>query len=627
MTVNESTTASAPAHSDIVEHALGAIAQCEIAVKAHDRGDLGKRLAHATERLEDPSTHLLVVGEFKQGKSSLINALLNAPVCPVDDDIATSAPTAVRYADPPMAAVLFRPPDGADDTAEPEREVIAVEQVQEFVTEAANPENERRVHSVEVGVPGALLSDGLVLVDTPGVGGLGSAHAAITVGALPMADALVFVSDASQEYSGPELQFLETARSLCPNIVCVLTKTDFYPEWRKILDLNRAHLLDAGVEAEILPVSSTLRLIALETDDRELDDESGFPALVDYVQREVITAAERLSVNAAVNDVLAVVEQLDSQFRTEKAALDQPERAGALVQDLETARERAERLRSQAAKWQVTLSDGVADLMADVDHDLRARVRRVVQESDDVIEDSDPADIWEEFEPWLYRRVGEDVVNNYKFLQVRSEELSARVAEHFEVDSNDLMADLDLAAALDVGEIVDIETGIDTTTMNAKQTLWTGVRGGYMGVIMVSMFGGMAGLALGPLLPLAAGLMLGRKSVRDEKERQLAVRRQQAKNAFRKYVDEAQFIVGKDTRDRLRMVQRQLRDHYSARAEEFLRSLSETQRAAQEAVKSDQATRQQRLNAVQTELNRIDVIRKGIREVQSEAAKVYAVSA
>ncbi|MGH9049157.1 MAG: dynamin family protein [Acidimicrobiia bacterium] len=622
--MNEPTTAEAAPQSQLVEHALGALVQCEIAVEAHDRTDLAQRIKHATHRLEDPSTHLLVVGEFKQGKSSLINALLDAPVCPVDDDIATSAPTAVRFADPPSAAVLYRPPESADGTVEPEREAIPVDRVQEFVTEAANPENERRVHSVEIGVSRPLLSEGLVLVDTPGVGGLGSAHAAITVGALPMADALVFVSDASQEYSGPELQFLETARSLCPNIVCVLTKTDFYPEWRKILDLDRAHLEQVGIEAEILPLSSTLRLQALETGDRELDEESGFPALVDYVQREVIAAAEQLAVNAAVNDALAVVEQLDGQFRTEKAALDEPEQAGALVCDLETAKERADRLRSQAAKWQVTLADGIADLNADVDHDLRTRVRRIVQESDEAIEATDPADIWEEFEPWLYRRVGEDVVNNYKFLQVRGEELSQRVATHFEVDSADIRAKIAFAGAFDVGQAVDVDTGINTDTMSAPQKLWTGVRGGYMGVIMLSMFGGMVGLTLGPLLPLAAGLVLGRKSLRDEKERQLTIRRQQAKNAFRKYVDEAQFVVGKDSRDRLRMIQRQLRDHYSSRAEEFLRSLSETQRAAQAAVQSDQATRQQRQRAVQGELERISVIRKSIREVAAEAAKAGA---
>ncbi len=58
-----------------------------------DRADLRRRLEQTKDRLLDPSIRVIVVGEFKQGKSKLINALVNAPVCPVDDDIATAVPT------------------------------------------------------------------------------------------------------------------------------------------------------------------------------------------------------------------------------------------------------------------------------------------------------------------------------------------------------------------------------------------------------------------------------------------------------------------------------------------------------------------------------------------------------
>ena len=94
---------------------------------------------------------MFVIGEFKQGKTSLVNALLNAPVCPVDDDIATAVPTAIRYGDPPAAAVLFDPGGDASDPArEPIREEIAVEEVARHVTEASDPTGERKVGSVEV---------------------------------------------------------------------------------------------------------------------------------------------------------------------------------------------------------------------------------------------------------------------------------------------------------------------------------------------------------------------------------------------------------------------------------------------------------------------------------------------
>src|SRR5262245_39644860 len=159
---------NAAARSASVQKALSVVNLGTQAATAYKRPDLASRLGLTKKRLLDPAFHVFVVGEFKQGKSSLVNALLNAPVCPVDDDIATSAPTAVRYGEEPKAAVLLRPPEednpgAADDEERPEpiREEIPIEKVAEFVTEAANPANERKVQSVEVAIPRKLLADGL----------------------------------------------------------------------------------------------------------------------------------------------------------------------------------------------------------------------------------------------------------------------------------------------------------------------------------------------------------------------------------------------------------------------------------------------------------------------------------
>ena len=68
-------------------------------------------------------------------------------------------------------------------------------------------------------IPNPLLEGGLTLVDTPGVGGLNAGHAAATLAFLPSADALVFVTDASAELSGPELEFLASARGAGPPVL------------------------------------------------------------------------------------------------------------------------------------------------------------------------------------------------------------------------------------------------------------------------------------------------------------------------------------------------------------------------------------------------------------------------
>ncbi|KAA0235081.1 MAG: Isoniazid-inducible protein iniA [Actinobacteria bacterium] len=592
-----------------VQAALAAANLAAQATTAYERPDLAGRVQAATQRLLDPSFNVLVVGEFKQGKSSLINSLLNAPVCPVDDDIATSAPTMVRYADEPTASVVFESPE-SDEDSEPPRQEIPIDQLLRYVTDSTNPANEQRVKLVEAGIPRRLLSSGLVLVDTPGVGGLGSAHATTTIAALPMADAVVFVSDASQEFSMPEIEFLNTAKSMCPNIVCVLTKIDFYPEWRRILELDRSHLSRLAIDSAIIPVSSTVRMYALQNEDRELNAESGFPDLVKYLENDIVADAEGLTIKHVASDLLSVTTQLESQFDTERVALDDPEKAAQVVNQLTDAKERADRLRGMAAKWQQTLNDGIQDLIADVDHDFRARIRITSQQADEAIEESDPAETWAEFEPWLYRRTAEDVVHNYQFLQARAGQVGESVAVHFADEGQALAMRLEVEDPSQLLATISTEAKADMKVTGKGERAQLAFRGTYGGMLPVMVMGGMALTPLGIgmiVMPAAAifGLFSGRKALKDEKERQLMMRRNQAKNAHRKYTDEVCFIVNRDSKATLRRVQRQLRDYYTDRAEELHRSTSETLVKAQEAAKSDEMTRQRRLRDVQAELERI----------------------
>ena len=262
--------------------------------RADDRDDLVARLRITWSRLSSPDVRVLVVGEYKQGKSSLINALLGFRACPVDDDIATSVPTTVRYAEKAIAHVI-RP---GKKEGEEVREEVPLDRVGAMLSELGNPNNKENLRAGEICVPSKLLQQGLVFVDTPGVGGIASAHNAATMAALPFADAVLFVTDASQELTAPELEFLKTARDLVPNIVAVMTKIDFYPEWRRILEIDRKHLEAAGVLAGIVPVSSTVRAVALLSHEPRINKESGFPQLISLLQKHVLARGEELAVRA-----------------------------------------------------------------------------------------------------------------------------------------------------------------------------------------------------------------------------------------------------------------------------------------------------------------------------------------
>src|SRR5689334_16730737 len=93
-----------------VGHVLETIA---LATDRHERPDLRDRVEVAQERLADPACRVVVCGEFKKGKSSLVNALLGARVCATDADVATAIPTYVRYGERLEAHVLDEESPGA----------------------------------------------------------------------------------------------------------------------------------------------------------------------------------------------------------------------------------------------------------------------------------------------------------------------------------------------------------------------------------------------------------------------------------------------------------------------------------------------------------------------------------
>lgn len=603
------TTARA-AGLDIIDRAIGLTG-------AGDRKDLAQRLVHTRRRLLDPTVRVLVVGEFKQGKSLLVNALVDAPVCPVDDDISTAVPTEVGYSKAPVA-ILVRSSGDSDD-GHLTRVEVPLQELGAYVSEGGNPANRQGLLRAEVGIPRQILADGLVLVDTTGVGGLSSVHTTSTLAALPTADAVLLVSDASQEYSEPEINFLRQAVKLCPNVACVLTKIDLYPQWRRIAELDRVHLAGATVAADLLPVSSTLRLHAIKADDKQLHAESGFPALVAYLLGAVANA-DRLSRRSVAHDIFTVTDHLAVSLRAELQALQNPEDHLALMAELKAAQARAESLHQRSSRWQQTLSDGIADLYADIEHDLRDRLRQVIRNGEVALEQADPSAIWEQFTEWLAQQLAAATSDNFVWANQRAQWVAHQVAEHFAEDGGELLPELRLgtpATTLDaVPELVAPK--VDDSKLFGK--LLTGMRGSYGGMLMFGMLTTLAGMSLLNPISLAAGLLLGGRTLREDKQNRLKRRQAEAQMLLRKQVDDASFHVSKELRDRLREVQRLLRDHFTDVASELHRSLSESIQAAEKAANTEASVRQQRIQRVKADLAEINTLRQAARALLSSEA-------
>jgi hypothetical protein len=501
------------------------------ACEAYRRPDLAARLAAARRALVDPAVHIVVVGDFKQGKSSLVNALLGAACCPVDDNVATAVPTYLRHGPQPLAELTF-------EGDPPRRQPIPVDEVPHFAVEGVGHRPGERITAVEIRVPCDVLADGLVLVDTPGVGGLGSAYAPANLAALSMADAALFVTDAERELTQIELDFLRQARELCGTVVCVLTKTDFYPAWRTVRGLNERHLSERQLDVPVIAVSSPLRSLAVETGDAALNEESGFAELIHSIGIQVqgSPAAE------AAAEVVAVCDQIAGSFEVERAALGDPAAAHRMMAELGAVTEQT-----------------LAGLTADLDRDLLARLGRVLQEADDAIDGGDPADTWPQMTSWLQSRVSHELIENYALLCRR-----ANIADG---------------------------------TMGALKRAYGGVT--------FTTLSGLAGLTLDQI-NVGISLVMGHQGLRAEKERQLFQRRTQASNAVRRYCDEVTVFVGRDTRDALHRIQRQLGAHYSVLAQ----SNALARDAIADAAKRTQEDRTRRIADLDAALARLSELRR-----------------
>ena len=172
-------------------------AASELAAVAANRQGLAARAGRLAERLARRRFHVSVLGEFKRGKSTLINAMLGLGLMPTGVLPLTAVATEVGYG-PAGATVVHL--DGV-------AEEIELAQLGEYVTEAGNPANVHHVARVEARVPVELLRPGLVLVDTPGIGSV-FRHDEAAARALLEADGAILVLSADAPLSEEERRLL-----------------------------------------------------------------------------------------------------------------------------------------------------------------------------------------------------------------------------------------------------------------------------------------------------------------------------------------------------------------------------------------------------------------------------------
>ncbi len=574
----------------------------------NERGDLRTRLDIAKTRITDPQIRVVIAGQLKQGKSQLLNSLLNMPVARVGDDETTALVTVVGYGATPSARIVVAAGGGETEAIE-----VPIEDIARDLRHAPQARG-RQVLRVEVNAPSPLLQGGLAFVDTPGVGGHGQPHLSATLGLLPDADAVLMISDTSQEFTEPELRFVQQAVELCPVGAVIATKTDLYPHWRQIVDANTAHLRRAGVRLPVIPASSLLRSVAVAQEDQDLNAESNFPAIVSFLSEKVLSRENDRIRDQVVDEIGAAAEHLALMVQSELAAINDPDDVRRLTEDLQRRKQEASDALQHTALWQQVLNDGIADLTADVDHDLRARFRAIVQHNETVIDGCDPTMHWAEIGAEVEDAVATAVGDNFVWAYRRAEALAREVATTF------VEAGLDAVKMPDVSAR-EMGAGFDGLKSLARleskpsglgHKAITSMRGSYGGVLMFGMLTSVAGLGMFNPISLGAGLLLGRKSYREDMENRMLRVRNEAKTNLRKFVDDTLFVVGKESRDRLKAIQRKLRDHYREIADQTTRSLNESLQAAVAAARLEETERNTRVRELERQLDILTQVRDNV---------------
>lgn len=186
------------------------------------------------ERARAQRFYVACLGQFKRGKSTLLDALIGVRFLPTGILPVTAVPTIVRYG-PELGARIRHESEEWQD--------IHPLDLEAYVSEEKNPGNCKKISAVEVFLDSPLLASGMCLVDTPGLGSIFESNTQTTRAFIPHIDAAILVIGADPPLSADELSLAKTLSGHVKTLITVLNKTDKVAESERLLAKNFARLI------------------------------------------------------------------------------------------------------------------------------------------------------------------------------------------------------------------------------------------------------------------------------------------------------------------------------------------------------------------------------------------------
>jgi ribosome biogenesis GTPase A len=264
------------------------------------------------ERLMEARFFVVCLGQFKRGKSTLLNALVDQPILPVGVVPVTTVVTILRYGEQPAATVRFS--DG-------QTQQVALDAIAMFIDERQNPANHRGATVVDIVLPSSILLDGLCLVDTPGLGSVHTANTEATRAFVPRTDVALIVVGPDPPISGAELELIEEVSRQSGELIVVLNKADqaSREQLHEVTQFTRT-TIEKALEGPVAKIFETSALERLTQRHPTRD----WRALETHLRHLSVSARQHLVETAGFRSVRRLAHRLGAELAHRGDALRKP---------------------------------------------------------------------------------------------------------------------------------------------------------------------------------------------------------------------------------------------------------------------------------------------------------------
>ena len=292
---------------------------CKIFIEYHKKMAIDT-INELFSKLSSNQTTIMVCGEFKRGKSTFINALLDMPLCPTDEHITTSTVSIIKYGEKQKVTRFYDAEDGVKE------EIIEYEKINQFA-KGSNLEIDNTIMLV-IEVPCNRLKDGLTIIDTPGVGGLNPRHRFLTLSAIPKTDTIFYMVSVGEPMTTIELDFLK--KDILPKSKAykvILNRVDELEDdeiEEAVNDCKKKICSYCDVDnIDVIPVSAYLWQEYNKSHD-EIDGEASFHKLIEKAIDEICYTYRLSLLQILKNTLVDEMQSILTLIKKEQENLSDP---------------------------------------------------------------------------------------------------------------------------------------------------------------------------------------------------------------------------------------------------------------------------------------------------------------